>query len=221
MYPLSDDEKRRTERFRGERLQRRFAAGRALLRQILGDLLNLAPDQVIFHYSPLGKPTLAHAAHRADKLHFNVSHCEERVVIAATLAAPIGVDVEKFRPLSDESELAIRFFEPGEIAEYFSLPAALRNQGFFNAWTRKEAILKARGDGLSTPLDSFRVSLDPRAPCEIRAFTSLPESASKWSLISLSPTPDSVAAIAIRTPNPRLRLARIPPRQHSTPSTRA
>ncbi|HUF08769.1 MAG TPA: 4'-phosphopantetheinyl transferase superfamily protein [Rhodothermales bacterium] len=217
LYPLSEDEKRRTARFRGERLQHRFAAGRSLLRHVLGDLLNLPPDRVAFHYGSLGKPTLDPLAHAgAGPLHFNVSHCEEQIVIAATLTAPIGVDVEKLRPLSDEPELASRFFESGEIAEYFSLPAALRNQGFFNAWTRKEALLKARGDGLQTPLDSFRVSLDPRTPCEVRAFTSLPESPSDWSLISLSPSPRSIAAIAIRANRLRLHLARIPPPIYAT-----
>jgi 4'-phosphopantetheinyl transferase len=160
-----------------------------------------------FAYGALGKPSMPDRP----ELMFNVSHSANVIVIACTTSGAIGVDVEQRRGLNDEAELVERFFQRVEVSEYAALPPSLRTAGFYNGWTRKEAILKARGDGLSTPLDSFSVCLDPREPCRIREFLTLPERLDDWSLIAFEPAPQCTAAVAVRARGVRLMQFRVNP----------
>ncbi|EDY83746.1 4'-phosphopantetheinyl transferase superfamily [Verrucomicrobiia bacterium DG1235] len=207
LYPLSPDEIERSARFRFERHRQRFVAGRSYLRQTLAHLLSVKPDSIRFTYSEYGKPSvdILHSGAQSP-LFFNLSHCEELMVLAISRSIEIGIDVEKVRKLPDEEQLVDQFFEKREREEYHALPEALKTQGFFNCWTRKEAFLKARGDGLQTPLDSFSVSLDPRLECRIRKFNSLPESIDDWTLKTIDCGNDAIVAIAAKTKVTTLQL---------------
>jgi 4'-phosphopantetheinyl transferase len=198
---LSVDEMDRANRLIRRTHRTRFVNGRSILRILLGGYLQTDPAALRFTYGLLGKPSLQS---RHPELRFNVSHSENAMLIAITTVGAIGVDIEQHRSLADEGDLVKRFFEPAEISEYMGLPPSLRTAGFFNGWTRKEAILKARGDGLNTPLDSFSVSLDPRQPCRIREFLTLPEFREDWSLLSIKPDSQSTAALAIKARSVRL-----------------
>jgi len=153
----------------------------ARLRQLLAPLLGIAPSQVEFSAGEHGKPRLAGIAAGSD-LHFNLSHSGAVGLIGWARGREIGVDVEVWRPMSDEAALVRRYFSPAEITAYEALPAAQRTEGFFNCWTRKEAYIKAIGRGLGLPLDSFDVSIDSGPAARLLRPSGLFEDGRQWSL---------------------------------------
>jgi 4'-phosphopantetheinyl transferase len=191
---LSKDEQQRAGRFHFASDRRRFVVGRAILRAILGQYLGVEPGQVQFSYGPKGKPSLLQ---RDTQLCFNVSHSRELVLYAVTLGREVGVDVEYIRPMSDAEQITERFFSPQECAAFSALPAEQKPEGFFNCWTRKEAYLKACGDGITRPLDQFSVSLIPGEPARLLRVEGDSGETSRWRLKALTPAPDYVAAIAV------------------------
>jgi len=157
---LSDDERARQRSFVSPELQRRFLAARAGLRTLLGRHLDLDPRSLAFATNEFGKPRLAGAGQR----HFNLSHCEERAVLAFSDAAEVGIDLERDRPI-EHVDLAKRYFHPNEVAAITeSREKAEQRRAFFLVWTLKEAVVKALGTGLSTPLDSFEVAIGVSTP---------------------------------------------------------
>jgi 4'-phosphopantetheinyl transferase len=191
---LSRDECARAERFHSERDQNRFIAGRGLLRAMLGSYLDTPPEQLEFSYSPQGKPALANAP-GPNELHFNLAHSRDLIVIAVTRACPVGVDVEWVRPVNEAEGIAERFFSPGEVAKLKALPEAQRLTAFFNLWTRKEACLKATGEGLEK-LEQIEVSFLPDDPARVLAISGNASAAQSWMLVELAPAPGFVGALA-------------------------
>jgi 4'-phosphopantetheinyl transferase len=192
---LSADEADRAARFRFERHRRAFVLGRAVLRALAASYLRIGPADVSFVYGPKGKPELAKIA---CPLRFNVSNSGDLAVYAFTLDCEIGVDVEHRRRVVEIDSIARRFFAPGEVAELMNLPQTERQQGFFNCWTRKEAYIKAVGDGLSVPLDSFEVSLLPGAPARMIGLDGSASAAALWTLHAFAPDTEYTGAIAYR-----------------------
>jgi len=193
---LTADEQARAERFYFQKDRERFVVGRGLLRIILGRYLNLEPNQLRFDYSPYGKPSLAPEIDGGG-LRFNVSHSHELALYAVTRGREIGIDVERLRPDFASEQIAERFFSPREVAELRALPPEVQTEAFFNCWTRKEAYIKAIGEGLSHPLDQFDVSLVPGQPASLLSTRTNPSEAARWSLLALIPSPDYVAALAV------------------------
>ncbi len=142
---LSHDETARAARFHFEEHRRAFVLGRGVLRAILGGILETPPGQILFSYGPKGKPGLADPN---SPLRFNVSNSGDLAVFCLAEGCDIGIDVEQVRPIPDMDRIAARFFAPEEASELMGLPEADRPRGFFNCWTRKEAYIKAVGDGL-------------------------------------------------------------------------
>jgi len=206
---LSPDERTKAERFYFAKDRARSIAARAMLRVILSRYLEVKPAHLRFRYNRFGKPALIGQS-GLDPLHFNMSHSGELALYAITRARKIGVDVEHVREDLASEQIAERFFSPREVAMLHALPVNMRTQGFFNCWTRKEAYIKARGEGLSLPLDRFDVSLTPGQPAALlRVRQSESEAddeiegdgkleASRWSLRELSPGPSYAAAIAVQ-----------------------
>lgn len=192
---LSHDELARARRFRFARDRARYVVGRGLLRRVLGGYLDANPAELQFAYGPYGKPALAHWR----DLQFNVSHSESRFLVALTGAAILGVDLERRRPEFARENIAERFFSPYEVRELRSLPEDAQPDGFLACWTRKEALVKAVGDGLSIPLHDFDVSLAPGVrPALLRTAWSSTEPR-RWRLYDLSGLhPGYVAALAVR-----------------------
>ena len=160
---LSPDELARAERFRFEPDRLRFINRRGLLRLILASYLDTSPASLRFTYTDFGKPSLEGRV-KVDNLTFNLSHSGELVRIAIGVDREVGIDVEVIDQSVPIDSVAKNFFTPSEIAELASLPESLRRLRFFCCWTRKEAYLKARGSGLTIPLDSFDVSGEPSKP---------------------------------------------------------
>jgi 4'-phosphopantetheinyl transferase len=191
---LSDAERRRANRFAFARDRSRFIVARARLRQLLAARLDVQPESVDLVCGANGKPALGRGfAHSS--LRFNVSHCDDLAVYVFSSGREVGIDVEAIRWMPDADDIAARLFSPHENEEYRALDPRDKPLGFFNCWTRKEAFIKALGDGLSHPLDSFDVSLAPDEPAKILRIHNMPGDDCGWSVESFSPAPGFVAAV--------------------------
>ncbi len=200
---LAADERARAERFHFERDHRRFIVGRAALRMVLARYLNGLPEAVQFVYNRHGKPALARKAGQpelARDLEFNLCHSHEMALCAVTRGRGIGIDVELMRPLPDARDIAARFFSRREYEGLCEQPEELQPFAFFNCWTRKEAYIKAIGDGLSRPLDKFEVSLAPGDPARLLWVEGQPGETARWSLAGFLPADGYVAAVALEGP---------------------
>jgi 4'-phosphopantetheinyl transferase len=191
---LSSDEKDRAANFNFEHLTTRFCVGRGLLRAFLGAYLATAPRDIEFLYGRCGKPFVA----GVDAFQFNVAHSENMAVYAFAWGCELGVDIERVRDLQDIAGIARHFFCPEEVADLNCVSARERRDSFFACWTRKEAYIKATGEGLSASLDSFRVALQPReTPCFVHINGSTSD-AGLWSLHSFRPNEEHIGALAFQ-----------------------
>lgn len=217
---LSPDERTRAARFFFERDSRRFAAGRGMLRAILGHYLGQMPAQIRFDYSERGKPSLSSSG-KSEQLHFNLAHSDELAVVAVSKISGIGVDVEKLRPIKDFAEIAERFFSGRENKALKSAPEHERELCFFNLWTRKEAWLKATGDGIGELLNQVEVSFNPGEPARLLRLFNSATGAKKWSLQELHPAPGYVGALAVRATDFQVHCWRWPEEKILTQSAAA
>jgi 4'-phosphopantetheinyl transferase len=198
---LSEDELVRADRFHFEKDRHHYLVGRSSLRLILGRYLNVEAGQLRFSYTAYGKPLLASPS----SLKFNVSHAGEIALHAVTRNREVGVDIEKVRVMPDAVQIAERFFSTQENKVFASIPAQQKEEAFFNCWTRKEAYIKAIGEGLSHPLDTFDVSLKPGEPAALLRVKDAPQAVERWSLHPLDPGPGYVAALVVAGHNWHLK----------------
>lgn len=192
---LDDDERSRADRFYFSRDRERFIVARGILRAILGRYSNRAPNSLCFSYNTHGKPALVSESD-ADGIRFNLSHSNGKALYAISRGREIGVDLEFIRCDLEAEQIAERFFSRSEIETLRALPPSLRKYAFFLCWTRKEAYIKARGEGLSLPLDQFDVSLIPGEPAALLSTQSDSDEVLRWSLRNLIPAPGYAAALA-------------------------
>jgi 4'-phosphopantetheinyl transferase len=185
---LSPAEQDRAQRFHFERDARRYTVAHAALRVILSQYAGMRPADLCFETNHYGKPFLVLADTPANPhLSFNLSHSGELALVGITSGRKIGVDIEQIRPELAGGEIAEKFFSPNEVLDLRSLPQHEQALAFFRCWTRKEAFVKARGEGLSFPLASFDVTLRPDDPPRLVRVAGDPEQPSRWSVISLAP----------------------------------
>ena len=156
MDPLSQAEKNRASRFRFEKEQARFISGRAALRVLLGRYTGVAPEKVALRYEPQGKPVLADSAEWQLTL---PAHFRELAVLALSRGAPVGIDLEWMDPDFPRNEVAPDIFSEEELGHLRGLPAAEQPGFFFQAWTAKEALLKAVGKGFSIEPKSIAIRI--------------------------------------------------------------
>jgi 4'-phosphopantetheinyl transferase len=180
---LSADEHERAARFRFDRHRSGFIACRGMAREILGKALEIEPSGVEFTYNSFGKPAVS-------GIEFNLSHSGRLAVVAVSRTREVGVDIERIDPSFAREQIPERFFSPSEIRALRALPEQDQLEAFFQIWTRKEAYVKARGEGLSIPLESFDVSIGEPAK--------LLHGDAAWSIESLMPAIGYVAAVAAR-----------------------
>jgi 4'-phosphopantetheinyl transferase len=207
---LSADESARAARFHFPHDRQRFVAARAFLRIILASYLATDPNALSFSYSKKEKPSLS-AAHADSGVTFNLSHSGGVALFAFTLHREIGVDVEQVRSDSDLEAIARRFFSVEEQTHLAALSAAERVEAFFRCWTRKEAYIKATGDGLSLPLSQFDVSLAPGEANALRATRPDGAEAGRWLLREAPAGPGYIAAICVRGKDWKLKAWNSPP----------
>jgi 4'-phosphopantetheinyl transferase len=175
---LSRDELERAMRVRPEAARRQFVVARGTLRAILGGLLDVPPERVLFSYDARGKPSIASGPC------FSASRSDDLALYAVDWSGPVGVDLERIRALDVEALLA-EACTASERAELLALPPERRVAAFLGAWTRKEAYLKATGEGLSRSAREVDVSAAP----------------SGWTFLELIPGPGYVATLATTAPS--------------------
>jgi 4'-phosphopantetheinyl transferase len=181
---LDSHEHARAKRFRFTEDRRRFVVRRGRLRELLSYYLECSPLQIRFSYNSFGKPAVDFA-----DLRFNISHSHGIALYTIARGVEVGCDIERCDERFADERIAERFFSPREVLALRSLGRAAQIEGFFNCWTRKEAFVKARGQGLSLPLDSFEVSLAPGEPA---AFL---RGCDGWSIRSFKPAARYHAAV--------------------------
>ena len=193
---LSVDEQERASRFRFERDRHRYIVGRGCLRYLVGQYLAISPAKIVFAYNDYGKPYLRAQPEQPD-LRFNVTHSQQFALLGLTWGRRLGVDIEVIRPFADLADLVSRFFAPEEVSVWKTVQPAQQIEAFLYGWTRKEAFIKAIGDGLSYPLDQFVVSLHPSEQARLIAIGNSLSAAQNWKVISLRPFPQTIAAIVV------------------------
>jgi 4'-phosphopantetheinyl transferase len=189
---LSADERERAARFHFDRHRDAFVVARGVLRSILSGYFDVTPGEIVFQYGARGKPGIAGAS-----IHFNASHSGDWAAYAVARTPLIGIDIEMIRPIPDMEELARRTFSEAEAAEFQMIDAPLRQQGFYNCWTRKEAYVKAIGDGLHAPLDGFQVTLSPGQAAALVAIDGSKAKAAQWTMFDLKLERGYAGAIVI------------------------
>jgi len=194
---LSLEEKSRAERFKNSAARHRYVIAHVALRRLLAAKTTLTPQDIPLRAGPHGKPCLTGTL--TDRLHFNLSHSGNLVLIAISRDAEVGIDVERIRVLRDAAQIAERFFSRAETAVFKSLPEAEQNTAFFNLWTRKEALVKATGDGIAHGLARFEVASDAEA--RLLAVDGDAARAAQWTLRGFSPAPGYAAAVAVQQPH--------------------
>ncbi len=208
---LSQDEIERAARFHFERDARRYTVAHGALRSILGRYAGLPAEALAFTITPYGKPYLRPDACSAlPDLNFNLSHSGEFALVGVCRFGRLGVDIELERPDFANGEIAERFFSHGEVRDLNTLPPDQRVPAFFRCWTRKEAFVKARGEGLSLPLNGFDVSLLPGQPPALLRVADEVDRVGRWSLHA-APLPSTMpyqAAAAVEGTVSELRLFR-------------
>jgi 4'-phosphopantetheinyl transferase len=192
---LSQDEMDRADRYHFEKDRKDFIAARVLLRTLLTAYLGINSDQLRFAYADKGKPYLDESELSGVK--FNLAHSHGRALFAFSNGREVGVDLEFMRDDLADEKVAERFFSVGEIDSLKTLGPELRKEAFFNCWTRKEAYIKACGEGLSMPLNEFDVSLAPGEAAALLRNHRLPAEAERWTMRSIPMPTGYVAALVV------------------------
>ncbi|MGA9770097.1 MAG: 4'-phosphopantetheinyl transferase superfamily protein [Blastocatellia bacterium] len=193
---LTEDEQNRASRFYHKHDRSHYISARGILRDLLGRYLDARPGALRFEYTKYGKPSLI-KEFGGETLRFNLSHSKGVALFAFTTGRELGIDVEWIRADVADEQIAERFFSAQEVRTLRGLEASAQAEGFFNCWTRKEAYIKARGEGLSMPLDRFAVSLEPGDAAALLYTDGGIEETSRWRLLELFPGPGFAGAVAV------------------------
>jgi 4'-phosphopantetheinyl transferase len=207
---LSSDEKQRARRFYFDRDRIAYVSCRGMLRTLVGKYVQADPASLSFDYTSYGKPLLPSGSTGAKSgLVFNISHSNALALFAFAIGRDVGVDVEFVRPGVAKELIAERFFSTRETEKLRSLPAGEQAAAFFRCWTRKEAFIKARGDGLSLPLDQFDVTLGPGEPAALIRTDFDPSQVHRWTFYDLNLNSDYAGAVALEGKVTALKLYRL------------
>jgi 4'-phosphopantetheinyl transferase len=191
---LSIDERTRAGRFYFEKDRKRFVVRHGILRMILGYYLGVEASELQFCYGRNGKPRLADTFGNGAIL-FSMSSSEGLALYGFTRNREIGVDVECVRDIPEMDQIIELIFSARETQVYRALPKHLKREAFFACWTRKEAFVKATGDGLSKPLDKFELTVNPGEPATLLEIDGDSRSACRWSIHDSKPASGFAAAI--------------------------
>ncbi len=193
---LTQDEHERAKRFVRPKDRDHFIVARGVLRHILSRYLPIGPGELRFCYNSYGKPALSYET-GASHIMFSVAHSHGLGLYAVTSGKAVGVDIEYIRSNINYEQIAASTFSAAENNALQLLPIELRLRAFFTCWTRKEAYIKALGEGLSHPLDQFTVSLRPDEPAMLLQLDQNPQENSSWSIRELQPGAGFVGAIVV------------------------
>lgn len=202
---LGPDEKSRADRFHRLSDRERYIAAHGALRTILAHYTTGDPARLRFEATRFGKPAIRREEGWPD-LRFNLSDSGDFAVCAVTFDREVGIDLERIDPDRADMSIAARFFSADEVAALRRLSEHDRSRGFLNCWTRKEAYVKGRGEGLTIPLSDFDVSLAPGEPAALLRSRSDPADVGRWSLRDLAVPEGYVGALAIANSGENFRV---------------
>lgn len=211
---LNPGEKEQESRFFFAKDQRRYLVTRALTRTVLSRYEPVPPKEWVFSVNAYGRPEIANAQARAAELSFNLSHTQGLIVLGVSKGRALGVDVENLRAREASIDIADCFFAPQEAAALAAEPRSRQQYRFFEYWTFKEAYIKARGMGLSLPLDKFSFSYPDDRTVELAIHPELADDPARWQFWQFRPGSEYLTAIcAERTglQSPRLIVRRTIP----------
>jgi 4'-phosphopantetheinyl transferase len=199
---LSQQEVERAERFHFEQHRLFFITARGILRHLLSLYSRIEPERVQIQYIHNGKPVLA--GEGASDLRFNLTHSGNLVMYAFTRGREVGIDVEQLKPIEELDQIAERNFSSSERTVLKRLPHPDRLKAFYLCWTRKEAFIKAIGEGISFPLQEFDVSLRPGEPARLLSVFGSQKEASRWSMSDIRVPEEYAAALVVEGQQPLL-----------------
>lgn len=210
---LTEEERHQSQRFYFPKDQRRYLITRALVRTVLSRYIPITPKEWTFTTNAYGKPEIANDSNIARKLSFNVSHTQSLIVLGITYECNLGVDTENVRIRKAPLEIASHFFSPDEAEALHALPLEMQRDRFYQYWTLKEAYIKARGMGLSIPLDQFSFRLQS-TDIQLSIDSQLNDVASRWRFWQFGLSTDYLTAVCAEVSansDPQLRLRKIVP----------
>lgn len=216
---LAPEELEQESRFYFERDRLRYLVTRALVRTVLSRYLPIAPREWTFTANRYGRPEIANAAAAGSGLIFNLSHTHSVIALGVTASRALGVDVENVRAREVSLGIADRFFAPREVADLAAVPPRQRQDRFFEYWTFKESYIKARGMGLSLPLDKFSFHYPHESGVEIAIDPALSDPPARWQFWQFRPAPEYLAAICAERggPVPRVTVRQVVPMRSEEP----
>jgi 4'-phosphopantetheinyl transferase len=206
---LSVDELKRAERFHFPRHRNQYIAAHGLLRKLLADYTSIESDRITIEYGRNGKPFLSEKFSK-EKIRFNLSHSNGCALFAFACEREIGVDIEHIREFADMDKVAEQVFSIKEIAVLRSFPESEKNEVFFKFWTRKEAYLKATGEGFSSALDTIDISSYPPNTSVFVYTGKNSKDKSHWTVQDLRPISGFAAAFAVEGDSAMHHCWRIP-----------
>jgi 4'-phosphopantetheinyl transferase len=211
---LSEMEKIQELRFYFATDRRRYLVTRALVRMVLSQYVSVAPEAWQFTSNAYGRPEIANAEAAESGLSFNISHAPSLIVLGITKSRALGVDVENWRSREINLGIASHFFSSQEVCALRRVPKEHQRSRFFEYWTLKESYIKARGMGLSIPLDKFGFHYPCDDSIEICIDPELGDTSGRWQFWQLRPAADYVVAVCaerIDAKSPELVLVRTVP----------
>jgi 4'-phosphopantetheinyl transferase len=192
---LDRAEREQESRFYFRRDRRRYLVTRALVRTVLSRYVSIDPADWIFRTNPYGRPEVSNPEAQGAHLSFNISHTHSLIVLGVRWRGALGVDVENIRARDASLDLAKHFFAPVEAAALAAIPHCQQQYRFFEYWTFKEAYIKARGMGLSLPLDKFSFHYPNDRTATIEIHPELADDPSRWQFWQFRPTPEYLVAV--------------------------
>jgi 4'-phosphopantetheinyl transferase len=192
---LDAEERKQERRFYFARDRRRYLVTRALVRTVLSRYLSIAPEAWVFAPNPYGRPEIVNGPARDAGLSFNLSHTHSLIVLGVTRGRALGVDVENVQAREAPLEITSHYFAPQEVAVLTAAPRHEQQHRFFEYWTFKESYIKARGMGLSLPLDKFSFHYHDERAVGIAIDPELSDDAARWQFWQFRPTPEYLVAI--------------------------
>lgn len=194
---MNDAERQQELRFRFEKDRRRYLVTRALVRSVLSRYAPRPPAAWTFTANQYGRPEIANDDLGGRRLSFNISHTDKLVVLGIARGCDLGVDVENLSTRDAVIGIAQHYFGPNEVAALLALPADQQHHRFFEYWTFKESYIKARGMGLSLPLDGFEFSYPDERGVELAIRPHLADDPARWRFWQFRPTPEHLIALCV------------------------